>query len=231
MGVAASIIVQMTTYPLDVVKLLQQDPRSTKRCDQVAIALFQKEGLCGFYKGIVPRMIEVSQKQIWCWPLITKLPPFFKKCGYNEPEQQALTGLTIATMDAFLGTPFDSLKLRAIYGLKRKVSWRGFPTNFAKRIVGWTTFLIAQNHFSNKLTCGKRLSLLQSIFVAWHTAIAVSLTQAPFDVLNTLRQTDNVLQVKFSIPFIRRMYRGWPLSFTALMIQNLSSVILIDRLK
>lgn len=227
-GVAFSFVVQTMTYPMDVVKFLQQDPSSEERCYQVAKALFKKEGLYGFYKGFIPRICEISLKQVWCWPMITGLPPFFKRYGFTEPKQQALTALSISTVDAFLGTPLDYLKLRIIYGLETGVSWRGFPTNFARRFVGWTTFLVAQNHFGKKYRIdGQKLTYLQSALVAFYTASLVSLAGSPFDVLNTMWQTNK----KLSLHFFRRMYRGFPLSFSALFIQNLSSVILIDKLK
>lgn len=227
--------VHLLTYPLEAIKLLQQDPTCDQRCYQVARNLWQKEGIHGLYKGFLPKLGEVGQKQIWCWPLITQLPLFFERHGFSKVQQQALSGLTIATIDAFLGTPLDYLKLKAVYDQKvKRFSWPGFASNWAKRTMGWSTFLVAQKIFADKQkkSAEEKLSLGQSLFVAMHTATIVSLAVAPLDVINTLCQTGLKLNLKNcgTSLLLRRLYRGWPVGYTGLLIHNLSSILLIDRL-
>ncbi len=233
-GLLYGLTIQTLIYPLEVVKLLQQDPLCNQRCDQIARELFQKSGPQAFYSGISAKLVESGHKQLWRWPLIIELPRLLKRCGYSEREQQALTGLAIASIDAFFSTPFDALKLAAIYRLQRRVSWRGFPTFWLKRSVEWVTFLEAQSYFSNRQQREqKRLHLMQALTVALQTTAAVSVARAPFDVMNTLYQTGQALPLKNLSPLehLRRMYRGSPLGFSTLLIYNFGTTIFIDSFK
>lgn len=233
-GLFYGLSIQTLLYPIEVVKLLQQDPLCNKRCDQIARELFQKGRLQAFYSGLSSKLAETGHKHLLRWPLIMQLPPLLERRGYTENQQQALTGLTIGTIDAFFSTPWDARKLAAIYRLQKRFSWHGFPTYLAKRTVEWTTFLVAQNHFSKEQQREKkRLNLKQSLIVALETTVCVIFAKTPFDVANTLRQTGKSFPLKNISPFelLRRIYRGAPLSFSALLIYNFSTTIFIDRLK
>lgn len=233
-GFLYGLAIQTLLYPIEVVKLRQQDPFCNKRCDQVAQEIFREGRLKGFYSGLSSKLVETGHKHFWRWPLIMQLPPLLEGYAYNENQQQALTGLTIGMIDAFFSTPWDTLKLAAIYKLQKKISWHGFPTFLAKRIVEWTSFLVAQNHFSKRQQREKKtLNLTQSFILALQTTACVSFAKAPFDVANTLRKTGKSLPLKNISPWelLRRMYRGTPLSFSALLIYNFSTTIFKNRLK
>jgi hypothetical protein len=234
LGCFYNLTMQTVIYPIELVKLLQQDPSCNQRCDQIARERFQKGGFRAFYSGLSLKIAETGHKQLWRWPLIMQLPPLLESRGYNENQQQALTGLTIGMFNTFFSTHLDGLKLAAIYKLQKKISWRGFPTYFAKSSVEWATFLVAQNHFSRQQQQEEKLlNLRQSLIVALQTTACVSFTKAPFDVANTLMQTGKSLHLT-NISFLevfRRMYRGAPLGFSALLIYNFSTTIFLNRLK
>lgn len=233
-GLVFGSSMHLITYPLEAVKLLQQNPSCQQRCDQVARDLWQKEGIRGFYNGFFPKIAEFAQKQIWCWPLMTQLPPLLERQGCSKVQRQTITGVTIATIDALTGTPFECLRINLVYKQKAKFSWHGFPTSWAKRTVGWSTFLVSQRVIADKQPRAEdgKLTLKQSLIVAVQTAALISLAVAPFDVLNTLKQAGKSFSWRdgVSAQSLRRLYRGWPLGYTGLMINNMCTILIIDRL-
>lgn len=233
-GFLYGLTIKTLIYPLEVIKLRQQDPLCHQRCDQIARDLFHKGRWQIFYTGLSAKLVESGQKHLWRWPLIMQLPPLLKDYGCSEMQQQAGTGLVIGTVDAFFSTPLDRLKLAAIYQLQKTISWRGFPTFYAKCTVEWTTFLVAQNYFSKLQQSEKKpLTLQQSLIVALQTTVCVSVARAPFDVANTLHQTEKFfhLRNKTTSELFRKMYRGFPLGFSSLLFYNFCTTIFFDNLK
>lgn len=233
-GLMYGLTIQIVIYPIELIKSRQQDPLCHQKCYQIAQELFRTGGVRAFYCGLSSKFIEIGYKQLWRWPVIMQLPPFLKQYGYNENQQQALTGMAIGTINSFFTTPWDGRRLAAIFSLPQKISWHGFPTYFSKNIIEWTTFLVAQNYFSNRQERENgTLHLTQSFIVALQTSICVSCAKSPLDVANTLRQTGKSLCLKNMSPseLLKRLYRGAPLSFSALLIYNFATTIFIDSLK
>jgi hypothetical protein len=240
-GIARGLSVHTLIYPLEVVKIRQQCHSSPEKSIQVARALFQKEGISAFYKGLPPQLLKTSIKQAWVWPMITGIPVFIKRYRIGDIPQQALTGLAIATIDAAVTTPLERAKILSAFTGETKFSlngvykdgWRGFTTHWAKLSVNWSTFLVAQKHLRDRYR--KRpeqaLSLPQLAGIGAQVAVIVSLVSAPLDIANTLKQAQNLSPAQlFSGNAFRRLYRGWPLSALSLTIHNIASVIVIDKL-
>ncbi len=236
-GVARGITVHTLIFPMEVVKIRQQCALPESNCIQVALTLFREEGLAAFYKGLAPQLVKTSLKQIWCWPMITGIPPLLKSYKIENLPGLALTGLSIATIDAAIGTPLERAKIISAFRGTSKFSlkngWDGFSTNWSKLSVTWTAFLIAQKYLREQSIAlsGGSLPLSQLVKIGVQVAFIVSLLSAPFDIANTLKQAQNISPSHlFTRNGIFKIYRGWPLSALSLIIHNIASVILIDRI-
>ncbi len=240
-GIARGLFVHTLIYPLEVVKIRQQCQCNPQKSAAIARALFQKEGIGAFYQGLQAQLIKTSIKQAWVWPMITGVPVYLKRYGMGELYRQALAGLSIATIDAAITTPLERVKIRSAFAGKSKFSlndlykngWRGFTTHWAKLSVNWAAFLVAQKHLRDRYrnTPEHVFSLPELAGIGVQVALIVSLVSAPFDIANTLKQAKNLSPAHLlSRNAFCKLYRGWPLNALALIIHNVASVIVIDKL-
>ncbi len=234
-GVGRGLVVQSLTYPLEVIKTHQQALLSQERSYQIAWRLFQQSGVRSFYLGLTPQLVRSCCNQAWCWPMMTKIPLLLE--GSSPAVQQAMTGLAIATVGACVTTPLE--KARIQWALEKPFSWKkgwnGIGIHWTKLSAGWCTFLVAQEGLRKRyyISSGKQtLPLSQSVLIGVQVALIVSVTSAPFDVANTLKQSESLrLRVLFSGNILRKMFRGWPLNAATLVVHNTTSVALLDRLR
>lgn len=239
-GVLRGLSVHTIIYPLEVIKIRQQCSPNSKNSAHVALNLFKQEGLGAFYRGLGPQLLKTSLKQSWCWPMITGLPVFFQRYQLGDLFTHALTGFLIATIDAGITTPLDRIKILSAYTGTASISlkttytngWQGFTTHWLKLSVNWITFLTAQKYLRDRNTSHveQSLSLLQLFKIGTQVAVIVSLMGAPFDIANTLKQAQNLKPSHlFSKKRICKLYRGWPLNALSLIIHNIASVIVINK--
>lgn len=233
-GVAREITVHTLIFPMEVVKIRQQCAPTDSTSIRIALTILRQEGPSAFYKGLIPQLVKTSLKQIWCWPMITGLPPLLKSYHIENLPSQALTGLSIATIDAAIGTPLERAKIISAFRGTSKFSlkngWDGFGTNWSKLSVNWTLFLVAQKHLREQPT-KEPFPLSQLVKIGIQVAFIVSVASAPFDIANTLKQAKNLAPSNLlNRNGIFKIYRGWPLSSLSLIIHNIASVILIDRI-
>lgn len=240
-GIARGVSVHSLIYPLEVIKIRLQCAQGESRTSRIALTMFRQEGMGAFYKGLTPQLIKTSIKQVWCWPMMIGMPCIFQGYQIGNLGQQALTGLTIATMDAAISTPLERAKIlsafrgKSTFSLKNtyKDGWRGFTAHWSKLTVNWMTFLIAQKYFRDQARgpSDEPLSLPQRTKIGAQVALVVSAVSAPFDVANTLKQAQNLSPSHlFSQNGIFKWYRGWPLSALSLVIHNVASVIVIEEI-
>ena len=86
-----------------------------------------------------------------------------------------------------------------------------------------------RNRYLEKLE--QKLSLYQLAGIGTQVAVIVSVVSAPFDVANTLKQVQNLKSSPLcSRNFWNKLYCGWPINTLALIIHNVASVIVIDKL-
>lgn len=226
-GIARELVVQPVLYPLEVIKIRHQN--SSQTACQIARRMHD-EGIGSFYKGFVPQMTKVFMKPLWRFPLMTEIP---KALPTLDPfQQQAIAGLTIATTDALITTPLEKMKIQsAVSGVScssrpiNKEAWSGFSAYWFKLAANWVTFLVAQKYVREKISPNKPLSFSQTIVAGVSVALIVSVVAAPFDMMNTLAQTNNNQKLKCTM-----FYRGWSLSVLSLLIHNIASVYMLDRL-
>jgi hypothetical protein len=240
-GIARGLCVHTLIYPFEVVKIRQQCLSDPKNCIDVARTIFQKEGATAFYKGLKPQLVKTIVKQTWVWPIIAGVPTHLKRFNLGELRRLAMTGLFISTIDAAFTTPLERAKVRAASTGKYTFSlneiynngWRGFTTHWAKLSVNWITFLVAQkilrDHY--RKTPEHLFSLPELAGIGVLVAGIVSFVSAPFDTANTLSQAKNLkLSQFFSGKEFRKFYRGSPVNTLVLIIHNIASVFVIDKL-
>lgn len=99
--------------------------------------------------------------------------------------------------------------------------------------MNWVAFLTAQKYLRDQSSRSskQRLSLPQLIKIGVQVALIVSIVSAPFDIANTLKQAKNLTPYHlFNRHGVFKLYRGWPLNALSLMIHNIASVTLIEKL-
>lgn len=238
-GIARGVVVHSFIYPLEVVKIRQQCSQGRLKSAQVAKTLLRQEGIGAFYKGLASQLLKTSIKQVWCWPVITGMPRFLQKYQIEDLSQQALTGFSIATIDATISTPLERAKIISAFRGKTtfqniyKNGWQGFTTHWSKLSVNWTAFLIAQKYLRGRSfeSSKQRLTAWQLIKIGIQVALIVSLLSAPFDIANSLKQAQNISpSYLLHRQGVFQLYRGWPLSALSLVIHNIASVVLIEKL-
>lgn len=237
-GIVRGVGVRVLIHPLDVIRTHQQS-KLIGSSFQVSKALFRENGAGVFFLGFTPQLVRTSLKQAWVWPLLTYSPSVI---SITDPlGQLAVTGLMIAVADATISTPLERAKIGLIVSGKKgfsiralwKDGWNGYLTHLSKLTLCWSTFLVGQKFFKDRnIEPGMRGSSSQLCLVALKTTLLVSIVSAPLDFLNTQKFTNNI---SFSTHIrdynVRTMYRGWPLNFTSLLIQNIASIWLIDQLE
>lgn len=240
-GIGRGISVHSLIYPLEVIKIRQQCSQNTSKSLRIAMDLLRQEGIGVFYKGLTPQLLKTSIKQVWCWPMITGMPSMLQGYQIKNLSQQAMTGLSIATIDAAISTPLERAKiLSAFRGTSKfclqnayRDGWRGFAAHWSKLSVNWVAFLTAQKHLRDQSSGSSKdsLSFPQLTKIGVEVALIVSLVSAPFDIANTLKQAQNLAPSHLlSRNGIFKMYRGWPLNALSLIIHNIASVTLIEKL-
>lgn len=238
-GLVRGIGVNTFIYPLEVVKIRQQCSQGETKSFRIAKEVFQNEGIGAFYKGLAPQLLKISIKQIWCWPMMTGMPSVFRSYDIENLQQQALTGLVIATIDAGISNPLERWKIILAFSgnshlrLKNvfRDGWKGFSTHWTKLSVNWSVFLTTQKYLRDQShhASGDHLTLSQSIKIGTQVALIMSLVSAPLDIANTLRQASNLPPSQlFNRRGMMKLYRGWPLNALSLTINNIASVSLID---
>lgn len=239
-GTARGASVEVLIYPLEVIKIRQQCSQNAETSIQIARRVFQKEGARAFYKGLSPQLVKTCLKQIWCWPMITGIPSYLQSYGIEGTHQQILTGLSIATVDATITIPLERAKILSALTKKRAFSlasvykdgWQGFAAYWAKRSINMITFLTVQKHLRDQARTQPEqvLSSFQLAKIGTQVAVIVSLVSAPFDVTNTLKQAQKLSPSQFwSRHGILKSYRGWPLNALSLIIHNIASVIVLEK--
>jgi hypothetical protein len=241
-GIARGAFVHTLIHPIEVIKVRLQCSQGEAKSIRIALALLQQEGVGAFYKGLAAQLLKTTVKQIWCWPVITEMPSVLQNYHIENLQQQALTGLSIATIDAAISTPLERAKIvSAFRGTSKfclknayKDGWRGFTTHWSKLSVSWVTFLTAQKYLRDRSrrSIDEPLSFPQLIKIGTQVALIVSLVSAPFDVANTLKQAQNLSpSCLLNRNGIFKLYRGWHLHVLSLTAHNIASVTLIDWMK
>lgn len=240
-GVLRGGVVNLIVSPLDVIKTTQQSLVNSEANYKIAIKLFKEGGFSAFYRGLYPQMIKTGFKQLWSWPIITALPKYLERHRFSTTSQQAITGLTIATVDVTLTTPLERARVNSIVNETRITlkslylsGFKGFWPFWMKQTVSWTVFLLAQKLFrdqAHEKSHHENLSFFELLTISTKVSLVASFVTAPFDLANTLKQTQNLHFSNFaSTQSLVKMLRCWPLTAATLMIHNLASIALLEMI-
>ena len=234
-GVLRGVGVHTLIYPLEVLKVRHQC--SEKKLHETAVKVISEEGIGAFYKGLSSQLMKTCLKQVWAWPVITEVPKFFDRQGVGKNEQQALTGISIAAFDTLVSTPLEKAKIRSASSGKsvtffkalQERGWQGGGTLFSKLSVQWVTFLTAQRILREKFREGEKpLNTSQQMLVGTILAIIGSIAAAPFDMANTQKLANGKSFFKIAPS---KMFRGSGIQTTSLLIHNIASVAVIEKLQ
>ena len=173
--------------------------------------------------------------------MMTCIPTYLKQYNLGEILEQAGTGFIIATMET-ITTPLERAKIRSAasgtnhFSLANlyKDRWRGFTARWMQLSVGWMSFLISQKYLRTQARQDpeEALTLPQLAGVGVQVGLIVGLVSPPFDNANTLKLAKNLKAREFLFQSsLRTLYRGGPLNAVSLMISNIASAILLDKLK
>lgn len=240
-GGTRAVCVNTLLYPLEVIKTHQQTHQNQERIFQVIQRIWQQKGPVGFFHGLSAQLSKSTLRQTWTWPMVMGIPHFLSQHEMATFPKYLITALCISTIDATITTPIEKRRVLAITSDKKtsllslfkpgSKGWSGFNAHWSKLSVRWSAFLNAQDYFREKerrQSNSKKLSYLQLIKAGTQVAFVVSLACAPFDVANTLKQSSERSFWKNSS--LRSSFRGWPMTATSMIVHNVASVILMEKL-
>lgn len=220
-GALRGACVHSLIYPLDVIKTnLQIRPGATTYT--TALELLRNQRL---YSGFSSQILQTTLKQTWCWPIICFLPAYFKEQSFHLVSQNILTGLVIASLDAAILTPLEKRKIASMTKTTLHQN-KTMAAHFAKLSVSWCTFLTVQALFRSQYD--RKPTPLELAVIGVKTAFIVSAAAAPFDVLNTYKQSGIDF---YSGNKARSLFRGWHLRALSLTIHSVASVFVMEKLK
>lgn len=253
-GGTRSLCVNTLLYPLDVIKTHQQSHRNKEHSYQVCKRLWTHHGPLSFFDGLSSQLFKSTLRQIWTWPLVMGIPYQLTAYQAPQPAKFVFTAICIATVDAGITTPLEKRRVLAITHAKKtslkelvsqgKKGWSGFDAHWLKLVVRWSAFLNAQDYFRDRIRRQyklEKLSYPHLIQAGVQTAAVISLAIAPFDVSNTLRQStglsfwqqfanDRQGLLSNAASAVRKGFRGWPMTATSMIVHNVASVILMEKL-
>jgi len=175
-------------------------------------------GIRGFYSGAIPNTIRAASKNAYRWPLQFALPNFYSNLFGDEIERnypglkKLVTGLTIASLEAFIISPLERVKVWFMSVEKSKATFKNFmaqPHLFSeyyrgiwavlpKQIISWTTYSYSDyklREYAHTLTNKKQLGFLDLLLVSIGVALINTAAVMPFDAVKTRAQAANAIRV------------------------------------
>lgn len=255
-GICRGGVAESLAYPLDVIKTHQQNAPGPMSVRRVARQIATQEGLAGFYRGFVPQMIKMASKQVWNWncivhlqrglnshPLTTRIHPLGR---------QLILASVLSVLSPALTAPLDRLKNYSVqsgetmFQTLRRIGagqflangWIGYATLFKRQLTGWSAFFVSQQLFRDEYARyfdKKRLNILDLSLIGIAISGTVSCATNYFDVQNTRVQSQK-FSAKECVGLTGRtavkgaFSRGLLMAFLGMSVQNICSVILIDRM-
>ncbi|MCB1114152.1 MAG: MC/SLC25 family protein [Chlamydiia bacterium] len=240
LGIARGVFVDTLIYPFDVIKIRQQNLPGSGSCIKIAMEIFRQEGFKAFYAGLTPQLYKNGLRHTWWWPVMTQMPKELKPHIQSPFLGQALTGFFIGTLDAMLSAPFERGKVLSAAAGESKFSlstalesgWQGVSVSWAKRSVSMMTFLCTQEHLREAYRRDKKpLNPATLTYIGTQVAFIVSIVSAPFDFANTKRLSQEVKPADLlSVKSFSQFFRGWPIHLLSLVVHNVASVVLLEKL-
>ena len=150
-------------HPFDCVKTCWQAEPHLSSAKKVARHNYEKKGVLGFYAGAIPNGTRMVIKQAYRFPMMMAFPKFYRErlpenVKRNAPfVEDALTGISIATLESGIITPLERMKVVIMTSEKMKRSlvqfiarphlfqeaYRGFSASYLRQLVTWSTFSVS----------------------------------------------------------------------------------------
>jgi solute carrier family 25 ornithine transporter 2/15 len=243
-GAGVGLVTLPFEHPIDCVKTrYQASPSSFTSATQVAKIIYLNEGIRGFYAGVLPNGTRMVIKQAYRWPLMMLIPSIVRPVlpKDNSSLEKSVTGVIIASIETFIICPLERFKVwrmthidnkgqrtsffRLANGPLYKELYRGFNALYAKQMVSWTSFLVADDIFrrlllpkSNNKDNESEYSHVRLLLISTCVGICNTFTNMPFDVIKTQLQMANPVKNQSILSIGRQivkkngvlaLYAGW----------------------
>ena len=164
-GVLRGLVGFPLEQPMESVKTQWQANPKNRNEVEILKQIYREKGLYkGFYAGSLPNLTRVVLKNIYRYPLMIKLPNLIQQkiplARNNRKIAKALTGLSIAGVEAFILCPVERFKVIMMTRSRESniSAWTtissgksslirelylGYLPLFTRQAVAWVTFLTA----------------------------------------------------------------------------------------
>eukprot|EP01121_Diplochlamys_sp_Union-15-3_P005113 TRINITY_DN1540_c0_g3_i2.p1 TRINITY_DN1540_c0_g3~~TRINITY_DN1540_c0_g3_i2.p1 ORF type:complete len:289 (+),score=36.57 TRINITY_DN1540_c0_g3_i2:178-1044(+) len=215
-GVGRTLVGLPLEHPFDCAKTVwQASPEKYTSALQVFKTIYSKGGVVGFYSGVLPSIGRLTLKQVYRWPLMLLLPPFFKSISPDRMRvvipsyEKILTGFSLAVVDTIILCPLERLKVVLMttpleVKNNRLISWfrnnssslgkelfRGINPIFAKQLVSWSSFLVVDEQckrFIRKDNPNAVLGVKSLLAISVIVGVCNTASTMPFDAVKTMHQ-------------------------------------------
>lgn len=258
LGAARGAIGLVVEHPLDYVKTTLQASGAKNSIRSIMRSTYTKDGIKGFYAGVIPNTARVALKQAYRWPLMLGLPSFFQNNLFDKQDhpvlQKSLTGLTIASIESVIVTPLEKFKVwlmtnqNADKTLKNMLTSSNNPFKdlniiYPRQIVAWGSLLSvdeALKNYARKKNNNQPLTFSNLTAISASVGVINTAAIMPLDTVKTLVQKHNpwpnqgVIKTVYSAYKaygINGLYAGWQIRMTQYMLQALLTVNMLEQLE
>lgn len=261
-GVIRGVLGFPLEHPFDCVKTRWQAKPELSSSLKVVQHIYQEKGILGFYTGGIPNGTRMVLKQAYRFPMMAIFPAFYnkqlpddikKKIPYIE---KIMTGVTIASLESFIISPLERLKVWMMTSGKGKginkfivenrsrlISelYRGLRASYARQLATWTSFEAADGFFKAKAreyTQKDKLDFIPLFIASLFVAGVNTAVTLPFDFVKTHLQKADPLQSKKVFSNMRQLaqqhgfsvlYTGWRVKMVHYMLHSVYTVALVEK--
>ena len=249
-------------HPLDCLKTNMQALPNNHSALAMTKQIYRTNGLAGFYRGYVPNTLRVVLKQIYRWPMMLFIPlgldslNLFKRSEMNK----MVTALVIAHFECFIITPLERIKVWLMTSFKGKGGVLYFFTKnkrtlgsqllaglrpvYAKQMVSWVTFLVADDYFRTKahkyFKTDSPLDFWILLIISIIIGIINTLCIMPFDCVKTHHQKNTTTGKRklfktmheiYKTHGLSGLYNGWKVRLLQYIVHASFTVTILERLE
>jgi hypothetical protein len=249
-------------HPLDCLKTNMQALPSNHNALTVTKRIYQTKGLRGFYRGYVPNTLRVIIKQIYRWPMMLFIPIGLEsmKVFPQSEMNKMITAILIAHFECFIITPLERIKVWLMTNYKSKSGllyffmknkrtlgtqlMAGLRPVYAKQMVSWITFLVADDFFRGKarkyFNAEGPLDFWILLIISIIVGIINTLCIMPFDCVKTHHQKNTTIGSRklFKTMYdiyknhgLLGLYNGWEVRILHYIVHASFTVTILERLE
>lgn len=232
-GAISGFIEVPTTHPLDLIKTrIQKESQIGNKVNIIKLGknIYFSQGIKGFYKGVIPRMIGVVPMRLTYWSSQHYSTNFFLRNKINPYQSVLYGGLVGGICQTFLDNPLEVVKTRMITSSKNfmqsiKPPYPGFGITLARN----SLFAMAVNM---AIMHKKENRLLHNFMLGATGGFFGSVISQPLDYIKTEVQRSvscqhkNIYKMLTKDPTI--LMRGWfPRALLGFMNMGIGALVFI----